>query len=62
MEEVVEYSVFVIMVEEEEVVGGLNLCLVVEGVEASCLIEVVKVVEVNYLTLEVEEEEVNLIC
>ena len=61
MEEVVEYSVFVIMVEEEEVVGGLNLCLVVEGVEASCLIEVVKVVEVNYLTLEVEEEEVNLI-
>lgn len=31
MEEVVEYSVFVIMVEEEEVVGGLNLCLVVEG-------------------------------
>lgn len=62
MEEVVEYSVFVIMVEEEEVVGGLNLCLVVEGVEASCLIEVVEVVEVNYLTLEVEEEEVNLIC
>lgn len=57
-----EYSVFVIMVEEEEVVGGLNLCLVVEGVEASCLIEVVEVVEVNYLTLEVEEEEVNLIC
>lgn len=32
------------------------------GVEASCLIEVVEVVEVNYLTLEVEEEEVNLIC